>query len=194
MRIDWNKLEFLAKGKRGKVFLWKKKYVIKIKNPESEAEGRIENEARFLKKVNKRGIGPKVIEATKEYVISTFIPGIRIDEYLEKTKHPGKVLNSILDQCFILDQLKINKLEMHHPVKHIIINKNKPVFIDFERCYETNNPKNVTQFCQFILNREEFLKTKGIVFNKEKVMQIIKKYKKSHTKKDFQELKKEFNL
>ena len=57
-------MKFYKKGKRGLIYFSKyknKKIIIKIKNPESRAENRIENEFRFLKILNKKDIGPKVL-------------------------------------------------------------------------------------------------------------------------------------
>jgi len=78
----------------------------------------------------------------------------------------NKIIKNILEQCRIMDKLKINKKEFHKPIKHIIVYKNKPVMIDFERCYYAEKPKNVTQFCQFISSGVvmELLEKKAIKF------------------------------
>ena len=89
------------------------------------------------------------------------------------------MLKDVLRQCFILDKLKINKLEMHHPVKHIIIDK-KPVLIDFERSYYTENPKNVSQFCQFLMSNSKDLK-----INRKELIFRVKNYKKRPSKSTF---------
>ena len=86
-----------------------------------------------------------------------------------------------------LDKLKINKKELTNPYKHIIINK-KIVMIDFERCYFTDKPKNVSQFCQFLMSKkvkEIFMKNK-ININKNKLIRILKVYKKSYSEKYFE--------
>lgn len=175
-----------AKGKRGLIYITHfrgKKVVIKQKNPSSLAEGRIKNEAKFLRLLNKYKIGPKLVKIGKNYVMYEFVEGDFILNFIEKNNKRKiiKILKNILKQCFILDNLKINKLEMHHPIKHIIINKN-PVLIDFERAYETENPKNVTQFCHFILQYSKFLK---LNIKKDIFIKKIKKYKKNRTKKNF---------
>ena len=102
-----------------------------------------------------------------------------------------KVLRSVFDQMFILDSLGINKEEMHHPYKHIIITKkNKPVLLDFERANNTEKPSNVTQFCQFITstNISSLLKKKGFNVNIRKVRAAAKKYKHNINKKNFKEI------
>jgi predicted Ser/Thr protein kinase len=141
------------KGKRGLIYIIKKnkkKFAIKIKNPNSLAFNRIENEINFLKLLNKYKIGPKLKEYGIDYLCYEFIEGDLLKDYLLKSKKPKKVLDEIMKQCEKLDELKINKEEMHHPVKNIIIRKNKPVLIDFERCHFTSRPKNVNQFKEFL--------------------------------------------
>ena len=82
-------------------------------------------------------------------------------------------------QCKVLDDLGINKEEMHHPVKHILIGKKDIVMIDFERCSFSEKVKNVTQFIQFITstNLSKILNEKGIFFDKEKLRDVAKNYK-----------------
>ncbi len=145
--------ELFSKGKRGIIFIFKKNkktIAMKLKNPESKAENRIENEINFLKRLNKYKIGPKLKQYGTTYFCYEFIEGKTLKEFLKKNKYPIKILEEIMRQCEILDKLNINKEEMHNPVKNIIIKKNKPILIDFERCHFTNRPKNVNQFKQFL--------------------------------------------
>lgn len=179
--------KFFARGKRGFIYtgyLGKKKIVVKEKNPSSLALGRIKNEANFLTLLNKYKIGPKLIKSSDKFIVYEFVKGDFILDFIEKNnkKRIIEVLKEVLKQCFILDKLRINKLEMHHPVKHIIIDK-KPVLIDFERCYYTKSPKNVTQFCQFLFSISDLLKKKGIKLNKEKIVKSLKEYKKDYSKR-----------
>ena len=74
---------------------------------------------------------------------------------------------------------------MHHPVKHIIIDKS-PVMIDFERCYYTKHPKNITQFCQFLMNTNKTL-------NKKLLINALKIYKSKQNKNNFNQIKKILN-
>src|SRR3989344_1331523 len=178
-------IEFLAKGKRSLEFTakYKKRLVaIKVKKKSSKAINRLENEAKFLKILNKYNIGPRLIKQGKDYIIYEFVKGDPILEYKKSLK---KIILNVLDQCYVLDKLKINKLEMHHPVKHIIIDK-YPVLIDFERCYYTKHPKNVTQFCQFIMNTNSRL-------NKKLLIKALKIYKSKQNKNNFNQIKKTLN-
>ncbi|MDD5649969.1 MAG: hypothetical protein PHF86_06040 [Candidatus Nanoarchaeia archaeon] len=184
--------QFLTHGKRGFIYtglLNGKKIVIKSKNPNSLAEGRIKNEYTFLKILNKHKIGPKLIKFSNNSIIYYYVKGEFILDYIEKNEKKKiiSILKEILKQCFILDKLKINKLEMHFPIKHIIIDK-KPVLIDFERCYFTENPKNVTQFCQFLMSIKELLVKKKININEKEFIKILKEYKSKQNNKNFKKI------
>jgi len=201
-------IKFLARGKRGVIhtgiliFRGKRiKVAIKSKLPESRAESRIENEGKWLKLVNKKGIGPQVIKSSKNYVMYKFIEGDFLLDFVSRSDVTKEqildILKNIFGQLYVLDMLGVNKGEMHHPVKHIIVEeklvRNKtvkgdqiefiPMLIDFERCYESHRPKNVTQFCQFFLNGKIRvpLEQKGIFVDKELLLERAKEYKKRMT-------------
>lgn len=176
-------IKFLAKGKRSKVYsgvLNNKKVALKFTS-------RADKEASWLKLLNKKGIGPRYIFHNKDALVYEFVDGIRIIDYIKKEKRDLviKVLVNVLKQCLELDKLKINKLEMHNPYKHVLIGK-KVVLIDFERCYKTKKPKNVTQFCQFMMSKlDKLLKEKKINIDRVIFQSLLKNYKESYRKAYF---------
>lgn len=187
-------MEFLAKGKRGIVYLKEsngKKLVVKKENPESTAINRINHEANILQEVNKLGIGPRYISHTKDELVMEFVEGKRIDEFVKKSdkNQIRKIIKEILNQCFILDKNQISKEEMHHPYKHILIGK-KIVMIDWERAHKTLKPNNITQFCQYLTssNFGQTLKEKGIKINKKEIIQLSKEYKESINKENLRNI------
>ncbi len=176
----------LTKGHRGLIYTGNNKEItIKIKNPESEAIDRIKNEVNYLRLLNKHNIGPKLLFFSDDYFVYDFIDGDFIEDYIKKSSKSNiiKVLKEVFEQMFVLDKLKINKEEMHHPVKHVIISKNTPVLLDFERCRKTLKPHNVTQFCQYLIKITKLLKEKKININKDKIIELSKRYKKKYDKK-----------
>ncbi len=183
-------IEYFTKGHRGILYTGSykgKKVVIKTKLPESKAVGRITNEVKYLKLLNKRKIGPKLLTAKKDYLVYGFIDGDFILKNFKKSNKINilKAIKAIFRQLFIMDRLKINKEEMHHPLKHIIIDrKNKPWLVDFERCYNTKKPKNVTQFSVFLISGhlKNLLEEKGIRINRDKMIKAAKEYKKNINK------------
>ncbi|HLG24766.1 MAG TPA: HemK2/MTQ2 family protein methyltransferase [Candidatus Nanoarchaeia archaeon] len=183
-------VKYLAKGHRGFVYtgiLNKKKVVIKAKNPKSTAFNRIANESKWIKVLSRHGIGPNLVFGSEDYFVYNYIDGVPIIEFLKNNEKNEirDVLKKSLGQCFKMDKLKIDKEEMHHPVKHIIVVKKgktlAPKMIDFERCRSSENPKNVTQFCQFITsgNVEKILSGKNIAIDKSRIISLAKIYKRS---------------
>lgn len=186
-------IRYFTKGHRGLLFTGlyhNKKIVIKAKNPKSTAFGRIENEANWLKKLNKREIGPKLIYANKDYFMYHFIEGDFILNYIAKSSKNQikKILKNILNQMHKLDKLKVDKEEMHHPLKHVLIKNEKACLIDFERAHYSASPKNVTQFCQFIMNLGTILAKKKIIADKNKIMQFAKVYKNKQNNVNFRKI------
>ena len=188
-------IRYLTKGRRGLLFTGiyhNKKVVMKTKNPQSTAIGRIENEAKWLEKMNKYNIGPKLIYSGSNYLVYKYIDGDFISNYFEKSnkKNIKKIIKNIFKQMFVLDKLKIDKEEMHHPTKHLIISKNNPYLIDFERTHFVKSPKNTTQFCQFITSghMSKILKNKKIIVDKNKIIVLAKIYKNSQNKTNLKKI------
>jgi putative serine/threonine protein kinase len=125
---------------------------IKTKNPKSQAINKIEIEAKFLKVLNKHNIGPKFIKGTKTYVMYEFVEGELLKDKIETMTKPKlkAILKNMVKQCYQMDNLGINKEEMHRPHKHIVLTKKGPIQLDFERCHYAEKMHNVTQFLQYI--------------------------------------------
>jgi predicted Ser/Thr protein kinase len=173
---DIKDLKYFSKGHRGYIYTGKlknKKVTVKLKNPKSKACGRIKNEINYLKILNKHGIGPKLLKSTNDYFVYEFIE---------------KVIKSLLEKLYKMDQLGINKEEMHHPNKHILVNKTSAVMIDFEKANKSKKPHNVTQFCQYLSSLKPQLKKKGVFVNITKLRDLSRKYKKGYDKKVFKEI------
>src|SRR3989344_797180 len=181
-------IRYFSKGKRGFVFIGKykgKKIAIKAKNPKSYAILRIENEIKFLKLLNKKKIGPKLLFSDDNFLAYGFVDGIGFSEFLSQgstnKKAAIKVIKNIMEQLYLMDRSNINKEEMSHPVKHIIItNKNRPVLLDFERCHHVKSPGNITQFCDFLMSKriKALLRSKRIKIENKKMINATKEYRK----------------
>ena len=168
-------LKFLAKGKRSEVFVGvfkKKKVAVKVSS-------RAEIEGNWLKLLNKKNIGPKLIAIKKNMLVYGFIEGKRIGDCL-KNKDSRKIIKKVLKQCRVLDKLKINKKELVNPYKHILVSKGKVVMIDFERCHKVKKGKNVTQFCEYLMRNK--------ILPRKKVTPILKDYKNKQSEKNFMKI------
>ena len=188
-------VKYFTKGHRGLIFTGSfrnKKIIVKSKNPKSTSIGRIENEVKWLKVLNKHKIGPKLMYADKDCFIYEYIKGPFIVDYIKKSSKSNvkKTMKNIFQQMFALDNLKVDKEEMHHPFKHIIISKSKPYLIDFERMHYSTSPKNITQFCQFLINSQlnRLLKDKKINIDKTELIGLAKIYKNRQNMQNFRKI------
>jgi len=176
-------IKYLASGKHSKVLegsYKNKKVIIKLGK-----EQHITKEILFTKKLQKEKFVPKYCLSEKNFIVREKFEGTQIKDWIETSKKEEtlKVLQKIIDITQRLDKLQINKFEMTNPYKHIFIEKNKKVkFIDFERCIYTPNPKNTTQFLQYLKRQKENLKKKDIEINENKILKISKKYKHKNFK------------
>lgn len=174
-------MQLFAKGKRS--FVYKEgKVIIKEERKDIQAIHRIQNEAQWLQVVNKYKIGPKYLKVKDNKLHMEYIEGPNLETYLKTANKENKIkiFQQLLDQAYILDTIKVNKLEMHRVTKNAIVRKNKLILLDFERCKRTPFPKNVTQACQFI---HKYL------LNKE-LLQKAKEYKETYSKKSLKEIQK----
>ncbi|MBR9676379.1 methyltransferase [Candidatus Woesearchaeota archaeon] len=186
---------FFSRGKRGLVFTANykdKKVGVKVVNKKSDVDS-LFIEANNLKRVNDVGIGPKLLLSSNGFVVYEFAEGETIVDWVDSASKSS--IRKVLVECFrqlrLLDELSLDKKEMSHPQKHIIVGgDDKVTFLDFERSKKTNNLSNVTGFCQFITstNFGEVLRKKGFSIDKEEIIRLTKEYKKNYNKKMYEEI------
>jgi HemK-related putative methylase len=181
-----NNAKIFAHGKRGviiKAVYNSKEVSVKVKRDTSTAKGTIENEARFLTVLNKKRIGPKFVMQKEDFLMYEFVNGKFIFDFIKESNKKDIliVLKKVFEQMYTLDKLGINKFEMHHPIKHILIDKNSPVLIDFERARYTQDPKNVTQFCDFLIGEDmtRMLTEKKINIPRINIIELAREYKEN---------------
>jgi len=151
-------------------------------------------EARFLTQLQPYDFVPRVyrIDPDNLEIEMEFIKGDLIKDFL--LKYDAASIKQVLIKCFeichLLDELKIQKEEMNHPDKHIIVSSLKPYFIDFERAHESSKPSNVTQFATYVTSSKirKILKDKINIPEKNVILPIMKEYKKTYSRERFVEL------
>ncbi|MBI2663713.1 methyltransferase [Candidatus Woesearchaeota archaeon] len=180
-----------AVGNRGLIYTGKlknRKIAIKAQR-ENAAAKTIANEIKWLKKLNKCRIGPKLIFSGKDYFVYEFAEGQYINEFISSNSRRKitAAIKNVMQQCRTMDKLKLNKLEMLRPHRHAVVTKSgRVVLLDFERCRISRKPKNVTQFCQYLLsgNLQSLLAGKMLI-NREKLIEAAKKYKSQQTETSY---------
>lgn len=189
-------VSYFEHGKRGVIYtgIYKNtKVAVKARKKESFAGNTIENEISFLQKLSNKKIGPELVLFGDGYLGYKFIEGERILDFSKnaKKKEIIKVLVGVFEKCYAMDQMRISKFEMQNPYKHILVDKKgKPHMIDFERARHTEDPKNVTQFCDFLISMKYrlILEKKDIIIDKKRMIDAAKEYRKNMDKKNFENI------
>jgi predicted Ser/Thr protein kinase len=179
--------QYLDKGKRGVVYsgLYNGEHVLVKEHNPTSVVNTLSNESFMLQKLNTVGVGPRFIAFDGKQLIREYVAGERIETFLQHAtiSEAKSLIRECLLQCQAMDIAGINKYEMTHPYKHILVTlqkkKVKVVMIDFERCKETEKPKNVTQFCQYVARIAPLLETTGMSLDGEQVKELAMIYKQS---------------
>jgi len=129
------------------------KIAIKIRRVDAD-RGKMQNEAKMLKKANSVYVGPRLLGVSKNFLLMQFIDGTPFPEWLDKQRKNiliRKVLREVLEQCWRLDNAGLDHGELSYAPKHIIIDKeNCPFIVDFETASLKRKTSNVTSICQFL--------------------------------------------
>ena len=108
----------------------------------------------YLKLVNTINVGPKLYNASKNFLIMEYLDGDKIGDWIQSLKGVGSakklkfVVRTILEDCYKLDQMKFDHGELSSISKHVIIGKSKVTLIDFESSSVNRRVSNVTSVTQ----------------------------------------------
>jgi len=180
-------LKLIGKGWRGKVYrgIYQGKDLAFKVASDLQFVPNIKKEGKILKIVNKEGIGGKLFLTGEDFIAYSFIEGKPLNEVIDEKN--GKILiTKLLKQARKLDKLGINKEEFHRPYKNVLVDKDLNVYlIDFERSKKGKNIQNVNQLLQFILSEGyRYLPS----FDKSRLIELAKEYKKNKTEKNFKKI------
>ncbi len=199
------KLAILGKGYVGVVVLAKrnnKEVALKIRRTDSQRKD-MKSEAELLKLVNSINVGPKIIDASKNFVVMEYLDGQKIGQWIENLKGIGSskklksTIRKILEDCYRLDQIQFDHGELSNISKHVIIGKSKISLIDFESSSTKRRPSNVTSITQAIFIGSGIAKKVQRIYKnptKEKIIQALKNYKQEKNSESFEELLKILKL
>ncbi len=124
------------------------------------------------------------------------VDGDLLELWLENHRNPDlvrKVLADILEQCWRLDEIRLDHGELSKAPKHLLMdNADKPFIVDFETASTQRNASNVTSVCQFLFQgNSNVCKALAEVLgqrNHDKLMSALKSYKKERNRKNFEAL------
>ena len=143
---------------------------------------------------NSIGIGPTLIDYSENFILMEFINGFKITDLYKKDIKPPrlrKLIVSLLEQCFSMDQLGLDHGQLSNLNHHVIVSKNNPVIIDFETSSMKRKSNNVTSVVQYFLMSNQFsnkLTGSNDTCNKKAVIKLLKEYKEFRSRDLFEKI------
>lgn len=198
-------INVLGKGYVGIVVLakkQKKKVAVKIRRTDSQRK-EMQSEAKLLKIANSVGVGPRLIDSSKNLMIMEYLDGKKIGMWIKELKGKGSVskLKSIirktLEDCYNLDRIGLDHGELSSIAKHVIIGKSKTTIIDFESASTKRRASNVTSATQGIFIGSGISKSIRKIYkipSKDKMIEVLRNYKHNPTRESFDKLLKVLKL
>jgi len=188
----------LGKGFVGIVviaYLNGKKVAIKIRRTDADRADLL-HEAKMLSEANAVGVAPKLIAASKNFLIMQLIDGDLLPNWLKTNKDKAivrQVLGQVLEQCYRLDQIGLDQGELSKAPKHLLVDNVKKTFIvDFETASLERRAANVTAVCQYLFGgNSSAAKILNEIFgekNRLELIALLKGYKKNKTRENFESL------
>lgn len=187
----------LGKGCVGlvvKAHLGSQRAALKIRRVDADRNMML-HEAQMLRVANSVNVGPRLIDASENFLIMQLIEGSLLPKWLSGVV--GKellsmVLMDLLEQCWRLDMIHLDHGELSHAPKHIIVDTcNKPFIVDFETASLNRKPSNVTSLAQFLFVGGALAeKVTGILDlgDKKAVIEALRRYKADQNRRNFEKI------
>lgn len=170
----------INEGWHSEIFLTNKGTI--IKKFKENLRKNYEKEKYFLLKLSNYNFIPRIISWNDNelWIEIEYINCKKFEDIIKEKSLSKETVEKILDICYILDKLGIEKEEMNRPYKHIFVCENRIILIDWERAREKKSTSNLTQFIQFLI-KEKYIERNEILIN------LLKEYKRS--KENYNKLK-----
>ena len=190
-------ISVLGKGYVGIVVLAKKRkkvVAVKIRRTDSQRK-EMKNEAKLLKIANSSGVGPCLIDSSKNFIVMEYLDGKKIGMWIKELKGKGSskklksVIKKTLEDCYNLDKIGLDHGELSSISKHVIIGKSKTTIIDFESSSTKRRVSNVTSATQGIFIGSGISKSIKKIYklpSRNKIIEALRNYKQDSSRKNFE--------
>jgi putative serine/threonine protein kinase len=198
-------LQILGKGYVGVVVLAKKRnnlVALKIRRLDSQ-RSEMQSEAKLLKLANTVNVGPKLYDASKNFLVMEYLEGDKIGNWIQSLKGSGSskklklIVRIILEDCYRLDQMGFDHGELSSISKHVIVGKLRTTLIDFESSSVNRRASNVTSITQAIFIGSGIAKKVQRIYKippKEKIIDVLRAYKQEQTRRSFDNIVKTLKI
>lgn len=170
----WTSYIYLVKNSKGK------KFILKVLREKSTRTNMVEKESENLKLANSVGVGPKLIKFDNGngVVQMEFIEGESFKDWIFETyvsqKKLFSFLKELLSQGKKLDEIGLDHGQLAGKGSNILVRKNKPVIIDFEKASSKRKTGNFNQLKSFLFINPRSSITKRVrKVLKERITELI---------------------
>jgi len=182
----------LGKGYVGIVVIaqrYSQRLALKIRRVDADRTDLL-HEAKMLTKANSAGVGPTIVDASKNFLLMQLVEGDLLPGWLETHREKTlvrQVLCEVMEQCWQLDLAGLDHGELSKAPKHVIVDHClQPWIVDFETSSDRRKPANVTAICQYLtMSGGPITRMISEVLgerNREEVISALRNYKKDQTR------------
>jgi putative serine/threonine protein kinase len=185
-KVQLKKICILGKGSVGLVTLARfngKYFALKIRRTDANRMNMFD-EVVYQSLANSNGIGPFLVNFSDNFILMEFVKGYSIVEWYNSVQTTNerilKCTALILEQCYLLDCLKLDHGQLNRLDRHIIISKDdRPTILDFETSSAMRRVSNITSVSQSIFLHGPIYSRVLESINKDRrqIMKNIKDYK-----------------
>ena len=152
------------------------------------------HEAQMLSKANTVNVGPKLVGASKNFLLMQLIDGDLLPNWLKANTDVAlvkRVLGAVLENCYRLDGIGLDHGELSKAPKHVIIDHQlNPWLVDFETSSDARKPANVSAMGNFLFTSAgEVARNVAALLgerSKEEIVGAMKNYRKEKTRQSFE--------
>ena len=141
-------------------------------------------EARLQRLANSVEVGPRLITATKNFLLMEFFDGIPLFRWANgPARRDGavkEVLSKLLNACFRLDAIGLDHGELSHAPKNVLIGRDgQACIVDFESASTVRRVANVTSLLQYFLfgTISKTLRMPTMFPQRRKILRALSQYK-----------------
>lgn len=186
----------LGKGSVGLVIKAKRRrriLALKIRRVDANRNNMYE-EVFLHSAANSIGIGPIIIDYSENFILMEFINGFKIIDLCKKNIKPSqlrKLMVTLLEQCFRMDQIGLDHGQLSNLNNHVIVSQNVPVIVDFETSSVKRKSNNVTSAVQSLLMSSQFsnkLTQLNDAYDTKVIIRLLKEYKEFKSRDRFEKI------
>ena len=179
-------LEVLGKGCVGLVteaILEDELVALKVRRLDADRPS-MQEEARLLRLANSVEVGPRLITATKNFLVMEFFDGIPLFKWANtpgrRVRTVKEVLTNLLNACFRLDAIGLDHGELSRAPKNVLVGGDgQGCIVDFESASMVRRVANVTSLLQYFLfgSISKTLRIPSMFPQRRKILGALSRYK-----------------